>query len=276
MSADDDQDLHDPAANPQRLPQWDVFSQGLPSDPRGRYFRLLADPRPEEVAAVAGSVEALEAELARLAELAEARPPSLLAEAALPQTEATFGPPREAARLAGLQAAQAALRLAAALLQVEAPEQAQAAARAVEACAQAIATWKRSGRGWFESRHIVKGYYAAQLPNEQTGGKEWWWIAISYGPYRYFRWRAPDPNTGEPKLHTRYLGKQEAADTSDPTTPPQPGEERPLDQPIQRKPAHRVLRPPRQTGEPPRGGRPAKLTPQEVEEVEAWLAEQQQ
>jgi hypothetical protein len=120
MSADDAQDVHDPAPSSQTLPQWDVFSQGLPSDPRGTYFRLLADPRPEEVAAVAGEVERLQAELVRLAELAEARHPALLAEAQKPQTEATFGPPREAARLARLQAAQAALKLAAALLAVEA------------------------------------------------------------------------------------------------------------------------------------------------------------
>lgn len=134
---------------------------------------------------------------------------------------------------------------------------------------------RRAGRKDCESRWI-KGYYAVQLPNEQMGGKEWWWLPLSFGPYRYFRWRAPDPDSGAPKLHTWYLGKQEAADPGDATTPTTPGEERPLDQPIQRKPAQRVLRPPRQTGEPPRGGRPAKLTPREVEEVEAWLAEQAQ
>lgn len=94
MSADDAQDMHDPAASPPTLPQWDVFSQGLPSDPRGKYFRLLADPRPEEIATVAGSVEALEAELTRLAELAEVRHPALLAEVGQQQTEATFGPLR--------------------------------------------------------------------------------------------------------------------------------------------------------------------------------------
>jgi hypothetical protein len=73
--------------------------------------------------------------------------------------------------------------------------------------------------------------------------------------------REPDPNTGALKLHTWYLGKQETAESGDPTTPAEAGEERPVDQPIQRKPAQRMLRPPRRTGEPPRGGRPAKLTP---------------
>ena len=106
MSADNTPDVREPAGPP-TLPQWDVFTQGLPADSRGTYYRLQADPRPEEVATFSGSVEALEAELTRQAELAEARHPAWLSEAALPQTEATFGPPREAARLARLQAAQA-------------------------------------------------------------------------------------------------------------------------------------------------------------------------
>ena len=55
------------------------------------------------------------------------------------------------------------------------------------------------------------------------------------GPYRYFRWRAPDKTTGTLKLRTWYLGKQEAAERGDSTTPAQPGEERPADQPMQRR-----------------------------------------
>jgi hypothetical protein len=69
MSADDAPDVPEPESGLLIWPPWDVLSQSLPSDPRGKYFRLLADPRPEEVAAVAGSVEVLEAELARLAEV---------------------------------------------------------------------------------------------------------------------------------------------------------------------------------------------------------------
>jgi hypothetical protein len=93
MSTNDAQELRE-QESPPTLTQWDVFTQGLPSDPRGTHFRLLADPRPEEVAAAAGEVQRLQAELSHLAEVAEARHPALLAEAGQPQSEATFGPPR--------------------------------------------------------------------------------------------------------------------------------------------------------------------------------------
>ena len=54
-----------------------------------------------------------------LAELAKARPPALLPEAVLQQTVVPFRPPRVAARLARLLAAQGALKLAANLLAIE-------------------------------------------------------------------------------------------------------------------------------------------------------------
>ena len=168
MSDHEAPDGHAAGAGPLIRPPWDVFTQGLPSDPRGTYFRLLADPRPEEIAAVAGAVQTLEKELLRLAEIASERHTAEIEQAQQPQTEATFGPPREAARLARLQAAQAALSLAASLLAVDSPEQAQAAARQAQESEQAIAAWKRSGRGWFESRHIVKGYYADKIRRESA------------------------------------------------------------------------------------------------------------
>lgn len=255
-------------------PPWDVFTQGLPPDPRGKYFRLLADPRPEEIAAVAGAVQTLEEELLHLAEIAGERHTAELEQAALPQTEATFGPPRDAARLARLQAAQAALALASALLLVDSPAAAQEAARQAEASAETIATWKRSGRGWFESRYITKGFEPMRIHNHLTGEDEWWWVPISFGPYRYFRWRVPDEKTGVLKTRTWYLGKQESPDRGDPTTPQAAGDERPLDQPRTRAKARLPKRPPRRDGEAPRGGRPAKLTPKEVADLEAWIATQ--
>jgi hypothetical protein len=271
MNDHDTPDGHETARPLIRRP-WDVFTEALPPDPRGKYFRLLADPRPEEIAAVAGAVQALEEELLRLAEVACERHAAEVEEVQQPQTEATFGPPREAARLARLQAAQAALTLASALLMVDSPEAAQEAARQAETSAETIATWKRSGRGWFESRSITKGFEPVKIRNHLTGEDEWWWMPISFGPYRYFRWRAPDPETGQLKLHTWYLGKQEQADRGDPTTPEAAGDERPLDQPRVRQKARLPKRPPRRAGEAPRGGRPAKLTPEEVAEIEAWLA----
>lgn len=227
MSDDDAPVEREGGPGPLIRPKWEVLSQSQPPDPRGKYYRLHADPRREEIAAVALEVEALEAELARLAELADERRTTLLAEAQQPQTEATFVPPREAARQARLQAAQAALSLAAALLAVDAPEEARAAAAQADTCEQAIAAWKRSGRGWFESRIIVKFYEPAQVKNDQAGAYEWRWLPVSFGPYRYFRWREPDAETGELKLHTWYLGKQEAADRGGPTTPAQPGRSSP-------------------------------------------------
>ncbi len=255
---------------------WDVFKEGLPPDPRGKYFRRLSDPRPEEIAAVAGAVQTLEEELLRLAEIAGERQTAEMEQAALPQTEATFGPPREAARLARLQAAQAALALASALLLVDSPAAAQEAARQAEASAEKIAAWKRSGRGWFESRYINKGFEPVKIRNHLTGEDEWWWMPISFGPYRYFRWRTPDPETGRLKTRTWYLGKQEPPDRDDPTTPRAAGDECPLDQPRTRGKVHLPRRPPRRDGEAPRGGRPAKLTPKEVADLEAWMATQRE
>jgi hypothetical protein len=270
---DDAPEGHGAKTGPLAWLPWDVFTQGLPSDPRGKYYRLLADPRPEEIAAVAGAIQALEEELLRLAEIAGERHTAEVEQVQQPQTEATFGPPREAARLARLQAAQAALALASALLMVDSPDAAQEAARQAEASAERIAAWKRSGRGWFESRYINKGFEPVKIRNHLTGEDEWWWMPISFGPYRYFRWRTPDPETGQLKMQTWYLGKQEPADRNDPMTPHEAGDERPLDQPRTRGKARLPKRPPRRDGEAPRGGRPAKLTPEEVANLEAWLAE---
>ncbi len=131
---------------------------------------------------------ALQEELRRLAELA---PPAL-------SDEAT--PPQQAAQLARLHAAEAALRLAAALLRADDPAAAQALDDELRQLDQQIKVWKRKGQGWFETRTIVRSKvkHGAEMTGEQIGPP----VTVAYGPYRLFRWR-----DAEGKTRTHYLGK---------------------------------------------------------------------
>jgi hypothetical protein len=137
--------------------------------------------------------DALQEELRRLAELA---PPS-------PSDDAT--PPQQAAQLARLHAAQAALRLAAALLRADDPAAAQALDDELRQLDQQVKAWKRKGQGWFETRTIVRTKIkrGADMSGEQTRTS----VTVTYGPYRLFRWR-----DAEGKTRTHYLGKLQPTD----------------------------------------------------------------
>lgn len=106
-------------------------------------------------------------------------------------------PPSEAVQLARLQAAQAALKLAAVLLDATDPIAAAPIWEQFTAVSQHLAAWQRSGRGWFEERLVRRGQKR-------------------HGPYRYFRWR-----DAAGKTHTHYLGRI-APPTALPVEPPIP------------------------------------------------------
>ena len=93
---------------------------------------------------IAQAQDALQKELRRLVELA---PPA-------PSNETP--PPQQAVQLARLHAAQAALRLAAALLRADDPAAAQALDDELRQLDQQVKAWKRKGQGWFETR-MVRG-----------------------------------------------------------------------------------------------------------------------
>lgn len=98
-------------------------------------------------------------------------------------TQRTDAPPPAATQLARLQAAQAALKLAAVLLDDADPIAAQPIWQQFTAVSEDLTTWQRSGRGWFEERLVRRGQKL-------------------HGPYRYFRWRDEARKT-----HTHYLGR---------------------------------------------------------------------
>ncbi|HEY0735770.1 MAG TPA: hypothetical protein VGD69_12740 [Herpetosiphonaceae bacterium] len=104
-------------------------------------------------------------------------------------------PPGDAAQLARLQAAPAALKLAAVLLDDADPIAAAPIWEQFNAVSLDLATWQRNGRGWFEERLVRRGQKV-------------------HGPYRYFRWR---DEAG--KTHTRYLGRIEALPAVQPAPP---------------------------------------------------------
>lgn len=150
-------------------------------------------PLPDPVERLAARQAALQVELARLAELAPAALPD---KAAL----ARALPPEQASHLARLQAAHAALALAADLLAAAAPAAAAALQRPLAAVDRQVKQWRGTGRGWFEDRMVSRPYIQlAQTPDGRLEivGVEW----VAFGPYRYFRWREAG------RMRTYYLGR---------------------------------------------------------------------
>jgi hypothetical protein len=127
------------------------------------------------------AIGALQQELARLAQVQQPGPDEL--------------PTGDAVQLARLHAAQAALKLAAILLDDTNTATAQPIWQQFNARAVELATWRRSGRGWFEERTVRRGQKR-------------------HGPYRYFRWR-----DAEGRTQTRYLGRVEQAASPPPAAP---------------------------------------------------------
>lgn len=123
----------------------------------------------------------LQQELARLAQVQQGAPDAL--------------PTGDALQLARLHAAQAALKLATVLLNDTDTATAQPIWQQFNARAVELATWRRSGRGWFEERTVRRGQKR-------------------HGPYRYFRWR-----DAEGRTQTRYLGRVEQAALPVPAAP---------------------------------------------------------
>jgi len=136
---------------------------------------------------------ALQEELRRLADLA---PPA-------PSDADT--PPRQAAQLARLQAAQTALRLAATLLRADDPVAAESLDDELRQIEHQVTEWKRKGKGWFETRMVTRT--KVRLEQDEAGQVTAVPVKIAYGPYRYFRWRDADGKT-----RTHYLGKQQPED----------------------------------------------------------------
>jgi hypothetical protein len=118
---------------------------------------------------IAQAQDALQKELRRLAEIAPLAP----------SDETT--PPQQAAQLARLHAAQAALRLAAALLRADDPAAAQALDDELRQLDQQVKAWKRKGQGWFETRMVVKKRIHIDKGGDGTPA-----IWIEKVPYYYF------------------------------------------------------------------------------------------
>jgi len=146
---------------------------------------------------IAQAQDTLQKELRRLAEIA---PPA-------PSDETT--PPQQAAQLARLHAAQAALRLAAALLRADDPAAAQALDDELRQLDQQLKAWKRKGQGWFETRMVVKK--RIHIDKGDDGTPAIWIEKVPYEPYRYFRWRDADGKT-----RTHYLGSQQPEEEGNP------------------------------------------------------------
>jgi hypothetical protein len=127
------------------------------------------------------AIGTLQQELARLAQVQQFGPDELL--------------PDDALQLARLHAAQAALKLTAILLDDTDTAIAQPIWQQFNAVAVDPATWRRSGRGWFEERTVRRGQKR-------------------HGPYRYFRWR-----DAEGRTQTRYLGRVDQAMPLHPAAP---------------------------------------------------------
>ncbi|HEY0605254.1 MAG TPA: hypothetical protein VGD58_20205 [Herpetosiphonaceae bacterium] len=102
------------------------------------------------------------------------------------------GSPSAAVQLARLQAAQAALKLAAVLLDATDPIAAQPIWQQFTAVSDDLMAWQHSGRGWFEERLVRRGQKR-------------------HGPYRYFRWRDE-----QGKTHTYYLGRIDRSAAAEP------------------------------------------------------------
>ena len=136
---------------------------------------------------------ALQIELARLAAVAPERRPSA-------ESVEQSWPPEHMARLARLQAAAAAIRLAAGLLEIDDRAAAAPLMATLADLTGQVKEWRRSGQGWFEDR-LIKRPRLRWGKNDEGKiylvGVDYVW----YGPYRYFRWRQ------EGKLKTHYLGR---------------------------------------------------------------------
>lgn len=138
---------------------------------------------------------ALQTELARLAGITPAVPPPAGANKA--------EPPEHLARLARLQAARAAVQLAAQLLEVDDQEAAAPLVDLGNTLAGQVKEWRRSGRGWFEDRMIRK--FRLIFGQDEKGELYLEDIReVYYGPYRYYRWRQAG------KLKTHYMGRVDA------------------------------------------------------------------
>lgn len=111
----------------------------------------------------------------------------------------------EAATLARLRTAEAALRLAGALLSGDDPPVAGALQHVEDVLNRQIRNWRKTGRGWFEERtesrmRKPRGKGAKQSEDTQPTLK-------TYGPYYYFRWR---DSSG--RMQSEYYGKQRPAE----------------------------------------------------------------
>lgn len=107
----------------------------------------------------------------------------------------------EAAALARLRAAEAAVALAAALLEQDDAPAAGELRIQVNRLAHKVRDWRKVGRGWFEERTITR-----TARRGSTAGD-----TVTYGPYYYFRWR---DSSG--RRQSQYLGKERPAEMDRP------------------------------------------------------------
>ncbi|MBX0329924.1 hypothetical protein K2Z83_19855 [Oscillochloris sp. ZM17-4] len=121
-------------------------------------------------------------------------------------TEAGMTARAEAAALARLRAAEAAIQFAAALLRNDDPPIRGELQHIVGKLGDQIRAWRKTGRGWFEERTIAR--QPRQLPRTEASQADDAEITPkTYGPYYYFRWRDPDR-----RIQTQYLGKSRPAE----------------------------------------------------------------